>query len=723
MNNFDRLAPFIQDFIYSKRWESLRDIQIRTCDEVFDTDKNILLAASTASGKTEAAFLPTITKIYNDNPSSVGILYISPLKALINDQFLRINDICADGGIKVTKWHGDVGQYIKDKLIKDPSGILQTTPESLEATTMRNVDVVRKLFSDLRFIIIDEVHHFMNDDRGDQLRCTLERIQKITENTPRRIGLSATLGDYSYSEKWLNSGTGRDCSTICAEESSRSVSLSASYYLTFPLSDDPTINARNENTYFRHLYDITKGHRCIIFSNSKAEVETNITRLKELARINNTPDIYNVHHGSISADLRESTERLMKDSDSNIVTGATLTLELGIDLGSVDRIVQTGAPYSVASFVQRLGRSGRRNNHPEMAFTFLEHAKGVPQSFFKEINWPFIRTIAIIELYLKEQWLEPSNNKIYPFSLLFHQTLSHLYSHPDISPARLAQDMLTLTPFKSIDQADFKELLLQMIKDEMIEKSERGGLLIGLKGERTVNNYDFYSVFKSRSEYKVRYGSEEIGTVTTQFEPNMRFVLAGKTWNVDSVDEDTRSIFVSPSSGMADNHWNGFMSITLHTKILKKMREVLASDEEYGYLTGNARSRLKDFRTVARRYGADTKTIVEDENGDLFVLPWLGTKALFALSYALQQHHVSNSISNEATISMDECLPKEELVEILDEIRSEKIDKNTFAIPSNIQPLMTDKYNRFVPMSLLRKQFISDYLDVDDMQTNLMIDF
>ena len=203
----------------------------------------------------------------------------------------------------------------------------------------------------------------------------------------------------------------------------------------------------------------------------------------------------------------------------------------------------------------------------------------------------------------------------------------------------------------------------------------------------------------------------------------MRFVLAGKTWTVDSVDEDTRCIYVSPSSGMADNHWNGFMSITLHTKILKKMREILASDEEYGYLTGNARSRLKDFRTIARKYGADSRIIVEDEDGELYVFPWLGTKALFALSYALQQHHVSNSISNEAAIIIDECMPKEELSEILDEIRSEEIDKNDFAIPPNIQPLMTDKYNRFVPMPLLKKQFISDYIDVDDMQKNLIIDF
>ena len=166
MRAFDRYAPFVQEYIYQNHWENLRSIQVAAADAIFNTDENVLLTASTASGKTEAAFFPIITLFSEDMPSSVGCIYIGPLKALINDQFSRLNDLCAEADIPVWHWHGDVAQSHKAKLMRHPSGILQITPESLEALLLHKHAAIAKLFGDLRFVVIDEVHSLLRGDRG-----------------------------------------------------------------------------------------------------------------------------------------------------------------------------------------------------------------------------------------------------------------------------------------------------------------------------------------------------------------------------------------------------------------------------------------------------------------------------------------------------------------------------------------------------------------------------
>lgn len=208
MSIFERYAPFIQDFIYQNDWESLRAIQVAAGDAIFHTDENVLLSASTASGKTEAAFFPILTLFSENPPTSVGAIYIGPLKALINDQFLRLNDLCAEADIPVWHWHGDVSQSHKAKMMKHPSGILQITPESLEAMLLHKHAAITKLFHDLRFIVIDEVHSLMRGDRGGQTICLIERLCRMAGVNPRRIGLSATIGDLEATGKFLAAGTG-----------------------------------------------------------------------------------------------------------------------------------------------------------------------------------------------------------------------------------------------------------------------------------------------------------------------------------------------------------------------------------------------------------------------------------------------------------------------------------------------------------------------------------
>ncbi|MCL1789583.1 MAG: DEAD/DEAH box helicase, partial [Oscillospiraceae bacterium] len=482
MDAFSRLAPFIQDYIYQNKWEELRGNQVAACEVIFDSDDNLLLSSGTASGKTEAAFLPVLTELYNNPSCSVGVMYISPLKALINDQFKRLEQLLIDSNIPVTKWHGDASVTKKNKLIKNPRGLLQITPESLESLITNKRGACISLFSDLRFVIIDEVHQFMRDIRGSQLLCVLERLSHINGVIPRRIGLSATLGDITVAQNWLNTGSGRKCAAPVSAEGKKRVRLHIERFVNYAEQRDIVekdsggfiINTASgeigNREHYEYLYKQTLDKKTIIFANSREEIELVMANLREIAIKNKSPDVYRVHHGNVSALLRENTEDEMKSAEEKIVTGATVTLELGIDIGSLDQAVQVGAPLTVSSFAQRLGRCGRRGQIPQLLFTFVESVGVNASDILGPINWEFIRTIAIIELYLKEHWLEPIPPSRYPYNLLYHQTMSYLKSNGETSPAALASFMLSLGCFESIPQEDFRVLLTHLLNTAQLEK-------------------------------------------------------------------------------------------------------------------------------------------------------------------------------------------------------------------------------------------------------------
>ena len=571
---FSKLAPFIQEYIYNHGWEEIRPIQVAACECIWETDKNLLLASGTASGKTEAAFLPILTALEEKPSSSIGILYISPLKALINDQFERIEEMLKEADIPVTKWHGDVSQSAKAKLMKCPRGILQITPESLEAMLMRNRANVIRLFSDLRYIVIDEVHYFMNDDRGIQLLCILERIQKLIGKVPRRVGLSATLGNYSLAKKWLSAGTDKECVVPEVPELKRKVGLKIAYF---------TGERQEEQGYYSYLYEKTLGKKCIVFANAKADVEESIAHLKDIANKKHTKDVYFVHHANVATSLRKQAEEEMKREDTLTVTGATLTLELGIDVGRLDRIIQIGCPYTVSSFVQRLGRCGRRGQMAEMLFLYKREKQDDKSPFYKVMDFALLKNIAILLLYLQEKWIEPMEKNTLPYSLLYHQTMSHLFSVGCASPKELAKTILTLTPFQKVSKEEYKALLRYWISIQEIERDEDGNLLIGEKGEKKVNFFQFFSVFEEAVEYAVRDGAQEIGTVQALFPLGETFSLAGFTWKVVEVNEEKRQIFVKKTNGVAKVAWNGEFANFVPTKVMQKVREVLQEAEEYRF--------------------------------------------------------------------------------------------------------------------------------------------
>ena len=414
MNIFNRYAPFIRDFIYQNNWESLRAIQVAAGDAVFNTDDNLLLSASTASGKTEAAFFPILTLFTEDMPKSVGAVYIGPLKALINDQFQRLNDLCREADIPVWHWHGDVAQSRKKRLLENPSGILQITPESLEALLLHKHAYIARLFGDLRFIVIDEVHSLMRGDRGGQTLCLIERLSKLAGVNPRRIGLSATIGDLESTGKFLSAGTGRKTAIPKIEAGGARWRLSMEHFYVLgaqaaeereiqdaqPELDGKTDTAPvNADPAMGYIFEHTRGKKCLVFLNSREECEAATTTLRQYCEIRHEPDRFLIHHGNLSTSYRETAEAIMKDEEQFLTTVTTATLELGIDIGRLERAFQVDAPFTVSSFLQRMGRTGRRDLPPEMWFVMQEEQPEARAMLPVTVPWTLIQGIALIQLY------------------------------------------------------------------------------------------------------------------------------------------------------------------------------------------------------------------------------------------------------------------------------------------------------------------------------------
>ena len=649
-NIFERYAPFIQDYIYRNEWESLRGIQIAAGEAVFNTDDNILLCASTASGKTEAAFFPILTLLEEEPPASVGARYIGPLKALINDQFLRLNELCDEAGIPVWHWHGDVAQSHKEKLLKNPSGILQITPESLEALLMHKHSFVPKLFGDLRFIVIDEIHSLLRGDRGGQTLCLIERLSRLAGVNPRRIGLSATVGDPEETGKLLSYGTGRRTVIPKTADGGIKWRLSMEHFFTTPGAvqaqddnpdalkalDEKTDTApRNSDPAFGYIFEHTRGKKCLVFVNSREECEAVTTTLRGYSEAKREPDRFLIHHGNLSASFRETAEALMKDDSQSLTTVTTATLELGIDIGRLERAFQVDAPFTVSSFLQRMGRTGRRGLPPEMWFVMREELPEARQLLPETVPWTLLQGIALVQLYIEERWVEPQNTDRLPYSLLYHQTMSTLASSGELSPAQLASKVLTLEPFAKITQDDYRLMLKHMIETDHIERTEENGLIVGLAGERQTNSFKFYAVFKENEEYTVRSASEELGTIVMPPPVGEKIAIAGHVWIVEEVDRKRHLVYCEKVRGKVPAYF-GQCPGDINTKVLERMRQVLREDKSYPYLMKNASGRLSEARQAARLSGITEKSLINLGGNMWCLFPWLGTYAFLALERFLK---------------------------------------------------------------------------------------
>ncbi|MUG97611.1 DEAD/DEAH box helicase [Scytonema sp. UIC 10036] len=721
---FSKLAPFIQEYIYDRNWTELRPVQIEACKAIFNTDAHLLVTAGTASGKTEAAFLPVLTELYENPATTIGALYIGPIKALINDQFERLNDLLKEAEIPVCCWHGDVSQSHKNKLLKNPRGILQITPESLESLLINKHNELFRLFGDLRFVIIDEIHVFMGSERGGQILCQLARLERVIKKEPRRIGLSATLGDYSMAEEWLRSGTKRAVITPRVEVGKRQIKLAVEHFYISGMNRRGAEGAEEREEEIseceRYIFSLSKGRKCLIFANNKSQTESVIGALRKIAGEEGEEDIYYVHHGSISARLRQAAESAMREPNRPAVTAATLTLELGIDIGYLERVIQLESPLSVASFLQRLGRTGRRGEAADMRFVCAEEEISSEKSLPEQIPWQLLQCIAIIQLYLEERWIEPIKTPKYPLSLLYQQMMSILVSEGEISPAYLAKQVLSLPTFADISRDDFKIFINYLLDINHIQLTEQGKIILGLAGEKVVGKFQFYAVFAEEREYSVKQGNTEIGSIVKPLPVGNTFALAGRTWEVTEVDFKKRIVLVKPGEGQSSIYWRGG-SGNIHTKILQKMRQVLCEETEYSYLQKNALQRLRSARKLAKASGLDTSYIVQLEKGKCCIFPWMGTVAYRTLerllnSFCRESLEIKSMNGSNPYFLVIKLAP-EKVKYLQSEIMSlcEQRIPNEALVSTSEAPQM-QKYDEFIPDPLLRKAFANDYLDMIELR-------
>lgn len=814
MGTFERYAPFIQDFIYQHEWENLRAIQVAAADAIFNTDDNVLLAASTASGKTEAAFFPILTEFWEDPPRSVGALYIGPLKALINDQFARLTDLCEEADIPVWHWHGDVAASRKARLMKNPSGILQITPESLEALLLRKHSAIARLFCDLRYIVIDEVHSLLRGDRGGQTLCLIERLGRLAHVNPRRIGLSATIGDPQLTGAYLAAGTGRGTfipqidapgrpwrlsmehfyvtgpqaandigmsgeerggdhvlRQVLAFEGSRSSNASEGAADTAreapapPLAYSTSVEANPKHIDesaplekgdsacgltgdgnvdridgdpdrppiepptdtapaaadpgIGYIFEHTRGKKCLVFVNSREEAEAVCTTLRQYCEANCQPDRFLIHHGNLSASFRESAEALMKDEDSNLTTVTTATLELGIDIGRLERAFQVDAPFTVSSFLQRMGRTGRRGAPQEMWFVMREEQPEARSMTPESIPWKLLQGIALVQLYVEERWVEPPRLDRLPYSLLLHQTLATLASEGELSPAALAARVLPLAPFHRVTQDDFRLLLRHLLETDLIERTEADGLIVGLAGERIVNSFKFYAVFQENEEYTVRSESQEIGTIVQPPPAGEKIAIAGHVWVVDEVDHKRHLVYCSQVKGKVPAYF-GDCPGDIDTHVLEMMRHVLKQDDVFPYLMDNAAARLKLARHVAENAGLADLPLVNLGGDTWCLLPWLGTYAFLALErivkikiapiLGLKGIEASRPYFIQFKMPCSESDLMLELARVADAYEAGRLEPMELLYPQEV-PLF-EKYDALLPAELVRRGFAYGVLDV-----------
>lgn len=782
MSAFDRYAPFVQDFIYNHNWENLRSIQVAAADAIFNTDENVLLTASTASGKTEAAFFPILTELWENPPASVGAIYIGPLKALINDQFYRLGDLCEEADIPVWHWHGDVSASHKAKMLKHPSGILQITPESLEALLMHKHAAVPRLFCDLRYVVIDEVHSLLRGDRGGQTLCLIERLGRMAGVNPRRIGLSATIGDPECTGAFLASGTGRGCIIPRFEEPRRVWRLSMEhFYITGPQAteralqdhgpqqadvlkvervasgedggdadddsprmapqalpdpDGVTVLDADDNALLAptdtapdnadpgigYIFERTRGRKCLVFVNSREEAEAVCSMLRSYCEARHEPDRFLIHHGNLSASYRETAEDIMRDEEQLQTTVTTATLELGIDIGRLERAFQIDAPFTVSSFLQRMGRTGRRDDPPEMHFVMREE-QPEPRSMMPEtVPWKLIQGIALVQLYREEKWVEPPALDRLPYSLLYHQVMATLASCGELSPAELAQRVLTLSYFHRVSADDLRVLLHHLIDTDQVEVTESGGLIVGISGERVTNSFKFYAVFQENEEFTVRCDSSELGTIVNPPPAGERIAIAGHCWLVEEVDWKRHLVFCTQVKGRVPAYF-GDCAGDINTHVLERMKRALEEHDVYPYLLGNARARLAQARHVAANAGVagrESRPLI-NLGGDTWALfPWLGSYAFLALERLLKI-----KCADELGLKgLDPSRP------YFMQFRM-KTDEETFyqvvaaEAEANFAPIdlvypgevpYFDKYDEMLPAELVRKGFAEGVLDIEGMR-------
>lgn len=755
-SSFHLLDERIQRFIWEQGWECLRDAQERALPLVLSGNKDVIVAAATAAGKTEAAFFPALTHFVQQKEAPL-IVYLSPLKALINDQFGRLQKLCDALAIPVWPWHGDVSGSVKERFRKSPEGVLLITPESLEAMLCNRGSSLSKTFARTSFFVIDEMHAFIGSERGKQLQSLMHRLDLVVGRKVPRIGLSATLGDMRLAADFMRPGGADSVSMIVSGASGGELLISVKGYEEplvvmredfpvnetddeHPVSDvlfkpEDTGHANDLTPEFdgieedqdeeeddcepvapsqvaAHLFKVLRGSNNLVFPNSRTEVERYTMLLNEICDSLKVPHEFWPHHGSLSKSMREDTESALKKKEKSASAICTNTLELGIDIGAVKSVCQIGAPYSVASLRQRLGRSGRRIGEPAILRGYsIERERDKSSSIVSELRMKTLQMASAI-LLLLEGWFEPPASQGMHLSTLVQQLMSMISQSNGVTIAQIHRTLCAPgAPFSTVSASDLMELVRNLAAEDMLMQDASGDLLHAPAGEREVNHYSFYAAFAADEEYKVSARGKIMGSmpISTMLLVGQRILFGGKRWTIEKIDDDQKILYLKKTRGGAKPIFLGGAG-RVHTKVRQRMRLLLEGTEIPGFLDPTAKRFLEEARAsyASRNLAHD---FLVDQSGSWIVLTWLGDPSNEALACMLNSQGWVASVAGPGLELQKGGRDRSDLMNALCRIAREPMP-DLDVLLADVSNLKREKWDHVLPESLLRKSYASLNLDI-----------
>lgn len=709
---FDLLAPGIQRYLWAEQWESLRDVQEMAIPLILPGDQDVIVAASTASGKTEAAFLPALSHYLNQDKPGL-IVYISPLKALINDQFDRLERLCEGLNIPVWPWHGDIGASSKQRFFKNPHGVVLITPESLEAMLCNRGTSIAGIFGALAFFVIDELHAFIGSERGKQLQSLMHRIDAVVGRSAPRIGLSATLGDMKTAARFLRPNGA--VAIVDAPSSAGELRL-----LVKAFEEPTTASCQEKHTdkaakeIAQHLFANLRGSNNLVFPNSRGEVERYTHLLNELCEQSGVPRQFWPHHGNLAKELRYETEAALKQKERPASAVCTSTLELGIDIGAVKSIAQIGTPPSVASLRQRMGRSGRRRGEPAILRGYvIENALSQQSDLQTRLRLDTFQITAAISL-LTQRWYEPPVVGGAHLSTFIQQLLSSIAQYGGL---QAGQAYLLLcgpdAPFRSVSKGAFVELLRHLAEEDVLIQDGSGLLLHGPLGDRLVNHYSFYAAFTVDEEFRISADGKTLGTlpISQMLTVNQRILFGGRTWLVEQIDEARKVIYVSAARGGAPPLFRSGAG-RVHTQVRQTMRALYQGKLDPGFLDATARRFIDEGRKTYQHYRLDDRVTLDHGNG-LLLLTWLGDSANEAIACLLNAR-AFKAQSGRLGVEITKGPEAEQAVErALKAIASEP-PPPIESLLAQAKNLASQKWDHLLSPHLLQVSYASLNLDMDE---------
>jgi ATP-dependent Lhr-like helicase len=691
LNAYDLLSEPIRRFVRSQQWGELRPIQVAAIQNILTTQNNYILAARTASGKTEAAFLPILSSI-DPQASGIQVLYISPLIALINDQFFRIEELVRYLDIKITKWHGDSSRSKKQELLRNPSGVLFITPESIESLFINHPFEIGRLLGNVKFIIVDEIHSFLGTRRGVQLQSLLSRIKALASSI-RFVGLSATIGSYEEAKQFFGE---YETTKILLDKTPQRVDWQIEYFQQ-ETSELP-INL------IEALYTTIQNRRTLIFPNSRGKVEEIAVRLKALAKAQQTDLSVFSHHSSVDKEVRQFAEHFAKtERNSFFCIVCTSTLELGIDIGAVDLIVQLDSTASVSSLAQRLGRSGRTEGAKSSLNIVVTDA------------WHVLQSLACITL-MESGHLEPTRHLNAPIDVLFQQILSILKQSSGMTRQELIGQIEPNHAFSNLPKGTIEQLLDYMIGEGYVQDLKRE-IIVGLRAERLVNGRDIYSVFDREDNMSVIFKGHILGELfpSPDLEVGQSVYLAASIWTVVEMDKERKKLWVERAAKGRRPTFVG-QAVPVDTLVRSKMLELVSAGYSGGKLDTEASAALKQLhsRFASAKLETDRPVLLQGEFTQFFT--FASTRVNRTLQFLLQKglgincaldDHSSSLEFKTGMIAPQDLLPK--IVAVLTNLESlvtVQIEADSYSFPY-------PRWAEFLDTDSKLKIVIDEFFDVE----------